>query len=344
MAAIPLREEYDCVVIGNSRTASLVAGAIARSGRSTLQLNPANKPRRAWLHPRWTAVEGDESQRSPLSGVSVVNSAGQRTTVLRATAEMAKLPLRAKAADSFTLPAGCQMAYDAPREIWLNGALPPTTIRAGLVIAMEDAGGKSQPAAIGGVYRDVACDLGDERQALLFATQRAGEVFWLVPFVDGRWSLGLLTDRAELLAEDELADLFEEALVACPALIQRLMAAELIGGLHLSQAPSAVGQRRWLGAVRVPEYDNWHDPVFASSDWLGAELARQVALQLSGDSHAVDEQLTRWQQEWSAVEQLTSERIAPWYRLHDDLPSMLHDHAQRTWFERLLAGQRAVPW
>lgn len=303
-----------------------------------MRLSKQNGSRPAWLHPRWTAAEGDDCQRLPLSGVSVVNCAGQRTTVLRVSSAAATSSARPVAVDAITLPEDCQMTCVAPREIRLNGALPPTTIRAGLVISVENTAGLSAPRAIGGIYRDVACDLGDERQALLFAT-RNHDVFWLVPLTEGRWSLGLLSSRVEQPAEESLADVFEEALVACPALTQRLISAKLLGDLHVSpDCSSDTADLR--GAIKVPEYEGWLDPVFASSDWLGTELASQVTLQLPAGADSLDERLRAWQQDWSAVEQLTSERIAPWYRLHDSLPAALHDHAQRTWYEKLLAGQR----
>ena len=339
MAATSLREAYDCVVIGNGRTAAHVAAAIARSGKQTLRLSSAASSRSAWLHPRWTSAAGDDSERTMLSGLCVLNSAGQRMTMLRAAATAA--PCRASTAEAFVLPAGCAVVCDDPREVRLNGALPPTTIRAGLVISAASSFVPDNQIAIGGIYRDVSCELGEERQAQLYATQRAGEVFWLVPQADGRWSLGLLTSRAEIIAES-LADTLEEALVACPALTQRLIAAELLGGLHLSPAMTSAATTKLPGALSVPEYDSWLDPIFACSDWLGMELAGQLALHLPSGAATGAEQLAAWQQDWFATEQLTRERITPWYRLHDDLPAALHDHAQRTWYERLLAGQRAT--
>ncbi|WP_254513132.1 hypothetical protein [Anatilimnocola floriformis] len=335
MAAISLQQAYDCVVIGSGKTAGLIAAAVARTGRQTLQLSSPTIPRPAWLHPRWTVVEGEEQLRSPLSGVSVVNAAGKRTTVLRAATSSASAAQRLSTADSFALPAGCQLTCHSPRELHLNGALPPTSIRAELIVAVEQRDYQPTSTAIGGIYRDVACDLGEERQALLFATLRASEVFWLVPLADGQWSLGLLTSAPELSAEDSIADVLEEALVACPALTQRLISAELLGSLHLSStAAESAPLAELTGAIHVPEYDGWIDPVFASSDWLSVELASQIALHLpAGTEH--------WLQDWPAVEQFTSERIAPWYRAHEALPAALQDHAQRSWYEKLLAGQRA---
>jgi hypothetical protein len=341
MAATHLREAYDCVVLGNSRTASQLAAALVRTGRQTLQLTREPAVEQSWLHPRWnTFSEFATGQRAPLSGVGVWTANGKRITSLRAATNVFSSQFntsRNSPAESFALPAGCRVACDGPREIRLNGALPPTTIAANCIIAVGSDDRRPQPVAIGGIYRDVSSAIGEERHAALFATQQGSEVFWLVPVAGALWSIGLLGSPMEFV-EETIADVFEEALVACPALTQRLISAELIGGLHCSKGVTeSTRVELETDVVSLPDYSDWLDPVFSSGAWLGDELATQITPLLQEENASAD-RLTEFQQQWSAVEQLTRERIAPWYQQHEDLSNALHDHAQREWYERLLTG------
>lgn len=344
MAATHLREAYDCVVLGNSRTASQLAAALARTGRQTLQLKRDPVAEQSWLHPRWNNfTEASVGQRSSLSGVGVWNANGKQITSLRAAANVSSPQYSASGnspAESFALPAGCRIACDVPREIRLNGALPPTRITAQCILAVGTDSLRPQPTAIGGIYRDVTSPAGEERHAALFATQQGRDIFWLVPISGALWSIGLLRAPSEFVAaEDALADVFEDALVACPVLTQLLISAQLIGGLHSSACAnrSPLNDRR-AEVLLLPEYDNWLDPVFSSGVWLGEELAAQFAQLLQAEPISA-ERIREWQEHWQAVEQLTRERIAPWYQQHEALPAALHDHAQREWYERLLSGK-----
>jgi hypothetical protein len=341
MAATLLREAYDCIILGSGRTASQIAAAVARMGQQTLQLTRESAAGQSWLQPRWDCYsEFAAGQRLPLNGVSVLNAAGKRITSLRAAACTAPQQSASRhAAVAFTLPHGCRLTCDVPREVRLNGALPPRTIRANVVIAVRNGPNTANQAAIGGIYRDVSAGDNEERQALIFATQRSGEVFWLVPMAGALWSIGLLRSRADLsLSNETIADAFEDALVACPALTQRLISAQLVGGLHFSTATKQSDVHDLAADVlSLPDYSCWLDPVFASSDWLGDELASHFAPLLTAEDVS-SEKFAAWQQQWSAVEQLTRERIAPWYQQHEALTNALHDHAQREWYEKLLTG------
>ena len=344
MAATTLRDTYDCVVLGSSRTAAQVAAAVARTGRQTLHLSPAQPPPAGWLHPRWSSQDRLEiSARSPLSGVTAWNCAGKITAVIKSANSPSAARLGTPTtATSFQLPAGCHIAQESPREVRLNGALPPLAIQAPVVMRIESTSSSADFLAIGGAYRGVSSPAGEDRQAALFATRRASELFWLVPQADGLWSLGLRrTGLAGDLAGESMAGTFEDALVACPALTQRLIAAELVGELHLATA-APLRANQTAGAVSLPAYDDWFDPVFASADWLGEELAGQLTAALSSVPDFMENTtaLAEWQHSWQAVEQLTRERLAPWYERNEELPAALQDHAQRAWYEKLLAGER----
>jgi hypothetical protein len=343
MAATHLREAYDCIVLGSGRTANQLAAAVARSGRQTLQLMRESTAAHSWLHPRRNTFSAElaDGQRLPLSGVGIVNAAGKRLTAIKAAASLVPQhsSVRPTLATFLKLPSGCRVACEVPREIRLNGALPPTTIRANSVIFVGSAPNSGRQSAIGGIYRDVSTVENEDRQAMLFATQRGGEVFWLVPMAGALWSIGLFRSHAESPEDHEtLADEFEEALVACPALTQRLISAQLVGSLHyFAETTQAAPPDLAADVLTLPDYNAWLDPVFSSSDWLGDELATQFAQLLTAENGSAD-RFAEWRQHWHAVEQLTRERIAPWYQQHEVLPAALHDHAQREWYEKLLTG------
>jgi hypothetical protein len=354
MAATILRDAYDCIVLGSGRTASQVAAAIARTGRQTLQLTRESSPPPSWLHPRFSAPPEVESlPRLPLSSVSAVNAAGKTlATVSAANWSAARTSsTTTPAITTFELPAGCRAACESDA-VHLNGALPPTVIRSTAVIKIERAPNLPPLPVVGGVYRGVANSAAGERQATLFATRRGGEVCWLVPLAGGLWNLGVMRSAeaqtaysqqqtvapSTQSAEESPAHWLEEALVACPSLTQRLIAAELVGELHSTTLPSETkpGETPPV-AITLPAYDDWLDPVFASGDWLGHELAQQLIAQFPSANDA-SQRLAEWQATWPAVEQLTRERIAPWYQLDATLPAALHDHAQREWYEKLLSA------
>lgn len=338
MAATILRDAYDCIVLGSGRTANQVAAAIARTGRQTLQLTRETSPPPSWLHPRFSAPPEIESlPRLPLSSVNAVNAAGKTlATVSAANWSAARCATSTTpAVTTFEMPAGCGAACAADA-VHLNGALPPTVIRSEVVIEIKARRTNEPFTVIGGTYRNVTSPPGSERQATLFATRRGGEVCWLVPMVNGIWSLGLFRSTDARPAEESPAHWFEEALVACPTLTQRLFAAELIGELHATPVRSAPPQSESPpAAITLPAYDDWLDPVFASGDWLGHELAQQLIAKFPCANDATA-RLAERQATWPAVEQLTRERIAPWYQLDATLPAALHDHAQREWYEKLL--------
>jgi hypothetical protein len=346
MAASALRAAYDCVVLGSGRTARLLASSLEQAGISTLQLQ--RKPAvglPAWLHPRAALFDGNEELGlSSLSAVTAFNPAGKVMASLhsgtssRRTASGTKLPATAAA---YSAPEGCELISAAAGEITIRGSHLRKSWRAKMIFAVETPAQSFASSAVGGVYRDVAVAPGEERHATLFATARPGEVGWLVPLKGGFTSLGLLRETAGEAPEESCAELLEEALVACPALTQRLIAAQLVGSLDAVPArqatPPAAAHSAWLS---LPEYDTWLDPVFASGQWLAEELTQQIVALLTTPD-ATDEKLAAWQTTWPAVEQLTRERISSWYRFPASLSAALQDHAQREWYERLLAADVA---
>lgn len=342
MAATLFREAYDCIVLGSGRTAAQVAAAVARTGRQTLQLAPEARAPYAWLHPRFVSVAELDLERLPISSVCAVSATGKPIATVHAAAGLLppRMHSQSPPATAFTLPVGCAVACESNHRVRLNGALPPTEIQANAVIRVERAVHSDPATIIGGVYRDVASLPSTERQATLFATRREGEVCWLVPIAGAQWSLGLVRPQAKTsLAAESPAELLEEALVACPALTQRLIAAELVGDLHVFTEPDGgAAIESSQDVLTLPNYDQWLDPVFASGDWLSRELAQQFVAQLS-TAKGDDQRIADWLASWPAVEQLTRERIAPWYQLPATLPETLHDHAQREWYERLLLAQ-----
>lgn len=120
---------------------------------------------------------------------------------------------------------------------------------AGLTAKPENAPGRSaRRVMISGLYRGARRELAaDEGTSLLFQTQRRDGWFRYLPLADNVVSVGALGDwTAQDLREEPPADVFEDLLVDCPAVAERLVDAELKGELtpttHFVQPIEAVAR------------------------------------------------------------------------------------------------------
>ena len=84
--------------------------------------------------------------------------------------------------------------------------------------------------AIWGYYRGAQRDPGDHGGAtIILHTQEKQSWFWFIPLSNGITSIGVVGDADYLLKDrGEPSEIFEDELVRCPALTDRLMDAELV--------------------------------------------------------------------------------------------------------------------
>lgn len=283
----PLHSAYDCVVVGSGFTAQMLARSLAEAELTVLHVLPRPiRPPNGWLHPRFVSDAQGELRRRPLAGLDWLNASGQvvaswpadRSESAAAAGEPTMLSPRLERVE---LSAADDWSSSGPGQIDLRALAGAYSVRCQIGFVV---GAATQPrtVAVGGIYRGVFRSGGLDQDATqhtaqVFATQRPGEAFWLVPLSGGLVSLGWLgagrrTGRQEVLASESLGSLFEEALVACPTLTQQLYAAHLVGNLYSAgDAPRSAEPARGAGWHSFTEFEDWVDPVFASGLWLARQ-------------------------------------------------------------------------
>jgi flavin-dependent dehydrogenase len=126
--------------------------------------------------------------------------------------------------------------------------------------------------AIWGYYRNALRDEGDDAgDTIVFRTVSKRSWFWFIPLTNNVTSIGVIGDQSQLLQNrGEPAALFEDELVDCPALTERLLNAQLVGELRmLKQFSYCTTQRSGHGWVLVGDAGGFADPLC----WSGVFLA-----------------------------------------------------------------------
>jgi flavin-dependent dehydrogenase len=155
-------------------------------------------------------------------------------------------------------------------------------------------------AAIWGYYRGARRDAGEHAAAtVLLHTTDKSSWFWCVPLADDVASIGVVGKREKLVqGNHKLAAVFEDELVQCPALIERLINAELLGAFHSAAAVTySVERRAGQGWLLVGDAGGAADPLFGSGVLLalrsGAWAAEAVIEGLRRNDLSAA-QLGRW--------------------------------------------------
>jgi flavin-dependent dehydrogenase len=151
----------------------------------------------------------------------------------------------------------CRVLIDATGQQALLGT------RLGLVRRDSELPG----AAIWGYYRNARRETGPHAGAtVLLHTTDKSSWFWCIPLADEFSSIGVVGKHATLLqGKGKLPDVFEDQLVKCPALIERLINAELVGVFHaVEHIAYSVARRAGEGWVLVGDAGGVADPLFGS--------------------------------------------------------------------------------
>jgi hypothetical protein len=234
-----MRKSFDCVVIGRGAAACLAAGHLAARGVCTALAPPTtNRQPGAILvpdHPPLLAALArlgldagvlDEMSEQRLEFESVGCGAHPPSEVTRHWRVSAERFARA-----------CREAGTAAGlEVLAEGAeaVGRTILAARCQHEAQGAAIKQAERAhylITGLYRDVTQPPGEAGRAQIYGA-RAGARFWLAPLSEGLTSLGLVLENQPLKAPMP-ASVWEEELVHCPQLVERLLAAQLAGNLVL---------------------------------------------------------------------------------------------------------------
>lgn len=188
--------------------------------------------------------------------------------------------------------------------------------------------------AIWGYYRGARRDPGEHGGAtVILHTQDKSSWFWYIPLADNVTSIGVVGDRDYLLKDrGEPSDVFEDELVKCPALVERLMDAELISEFRTAREFSYTTKRHaGDGWVLVGDAWGFIDPIYSSGVYFAlrsGELAADsiIAGLRSGDTS--EAQLSGWYQDFTAGTQWIRKLVDAYYNNDFSFGRFLRDYPQ----------------
>lgn len=201
-----MKDQYACVVIGDGPLGNAMALRVAAAGFETLLVGheceqPVSRP-----------VPPAGLERLPIKQVErvtndsgVVISVGSQPADRLARKISAKMIVEAaKHPGSLGNPDGDQQRHE------------------------------TNQAAIWGHYRNARREAAERcESSLLLPTSQKNSCFWFVPLPNDLTSIGVVGKCAYLLnGRGQAAQVFEDELVQCPTLADRLMNATLVGELH----------------------------------------------------------------------------------------------------------------
>lgn len=204
--------------------------------------------------------------------------------------------------------------------------------RLGLLTADLDL----RKAAIWGYYRGARRDPGARGGAtLILHTADKKSWFWYIPLANGVTSIGVVGDCHYLLkGRGAPAEVFEDELVKCPALIERLMDAAMVGNLHVAKEFSYTTRRRaGEGWVLVGDAYGSIDPIHSSGvlfamksgEWAADAIIEGFA---RGDLSA--KQLGCWTAKFDRGVQWVRKLVHAFYTHDFSLGEFLKTHPEHT--------------
>lgn len=153
---------------------------------------------------------------------------------------------------------------------------------------------------ISGLYRGAQREAAaDEGTSLMFQTRRRDGWFRYIPLSDNLVSIGAMTDwSADALRDEPPADAFEELLVDCPAVAERLVDAELIGELTPTRyGPQSIVAYADDGRLIIGDALRAADPLVGAGPFLAlkaGEWAADVVVEALRATDLSAARLGRW--------------------------------------------------
>ncbi len=229
-----------------------------------------------------------------------------------------------KTADGVVRDVACKVLVDA------TGQQALLANRLGLRVENP----KLRKVAIWGYYRGARREPGEHGGAtVILHTQEKKSWFWYIPLADDITSIGVVGDRDYLLkGRGDPSDVFEDELVKCPALVDRLMNAELTSEFRTAKEFSyTTKQHAGDGWVMVGDAWGFIDPVYSSGVYFAlrtGELAADaiVAGLRTGDTSA--SQLSGWYEDFSAGAIWIRKLVDAYYNNDFSFGRFLRDYPQ----------------
>lgn len=195
-----------------------------------------------------------------------------------------------------------QTADGSSREVSARVVVDATGLQAMLAnrLGLKVDDPQLRKAAIWGYYRDARRDPGDHGGAtIILHTNEKQSWFWFIPLANNITSIGVVGDSSYLLkGRGQPAAIFEDELVKCPALVERLINAKLVSDFRVAKEYSySTTQHAGDGWVLVGDAFGFIDPIYSSGVFLAlrsGELAADAIVEgfQVGDLSAA--QLGKW--------------------------------------------------
>jgi flavin-dependent dehydrogenase len=189
-----------------------------------------------------------------------------------------------------------------------------------------------QNAAIWGYYRNARRDEGDNGGAtIILHTKGKHSWFWFIPLSDDVTSIGVVGAAHYLLKErGKPADVFQEELTKCPALVERLAEAELVTPLRVAKEFSYTTRRQaGDGWVLTGDAFGFIDPVYSSGVYFALKSGEMAADSIveglrSGDTSG--SRLGAWVQPFLSGTQWIRKLVGAYYTNEFSVGHFLRDY------------------
>ncbi len=178
---------------------------------------------------------------------------------------------------------------------------------------------KLKKAAIWGYYIGASRERGEHGGAtLILHTQDKESWFWYIPLRDDVTSIGVVGDNNYLLkGRGTPADIFEDELVKCPALAERLMDAQMTGDFRVAKEFSyATKQHAGEGWVLVGDAFGFIDPIYSSGVFFAlktGELAADAIIEGFKKGDLSPKQLGNWTEDFKSGVKWIRKLVSAYY-------------------------------
>lgn len=186
-------------------------------------------------------------------------------------------------------------------------------------LGLRDENPKLRKAAIWGYYRGARRDPGENGGAtIIMQTQSKNSWFWYIPLSNDVTSIGVVADNDHLLkSRGKPASVFEDELVNCPGLVERLMNAELVSRFRIAKEFSyTTKQHAGEGWVLVGDAFGFIDPIYSSGVFFAmksGELAADAIIEGFQTGDLSPAQLSKWADEFSGGVHLIRKLVEAYY-------------------------------
>lgn len=189
-------------------------------------------------------------------------------------------------------------------------------------------------AAIWGYYKNARRDPGDHGGAtVILHTQGKHSWFWYIPLSNDITSVGVVADREFLLkGRGAPAEVFEDELIKCPALVDWLMDAELVSEFRvLKEFSYSTTRHAGDGWVLVGDAWGFIDPIYSSGVYFAlksGQLAADSIVQGLQQGDTTAQQLGKWTSEFGDGTKWIRKLVDAFYDNDFSFGRFMRDHPQ----------------